>query len=112
MTKKDRPETGQPAQDQKPNSIVDKLIQNEIRRKDRKAQLIEKGEEWKNCINRLAATGDGEYFLKILIKHAGIFGSDEDYNGVTLVKDKARKAFYLDHVRPYLDLIIKNKVES
>lgn len=65
--------------------------------------LIERQLEWKDCLNRLASTGDGQHFLKLMIKHSGVFVPRNVSNTVKMVEDAGKSAFYLKHVRPYLD---------
>lgn len=74
---------------------------------------IEKREEWRECVNRLASQADGNYMLKMMVEHTGMFQTVNNAgNGVILVKKEGLKAFYCDHVRPYLSPENKASIET
>lgn len=98
--------------DERALSTAERLIGDKLSRKEKMTKLIEDHENWKSILNRMAGTGEGEYVLKILFKHADIFSVEDDYNGVMLVKDKAKSEFYRKYVRPYLVPDIRNKIEG
>lgn len=92
-------------------SIVERLIEAEQNKRNFKKELIKKKEQWALCVNRIASTPDGKYFLQMLVTHAEIFAIDPNINPAKLVEDRGRKEFYLNHVRPYLNKSNKNKIE-
>lgn len=71
-------------------------------KEDLEAFKIEKQQEWKACINRLASTADGSYFMKMMIEHSGLFASKKGQGAERLKALEGMQAFYLDFVRPLL----------
>ncbi len=92
-------------------SVVNKLLAQRESAKAKEKELIEKQEEWKLVVNRLAATADGEYFFQVMVKYSKLFQVDNEYNPAILLEDKAKREFYLKHMRPYLDKKLKSKIE-
>lgn len=78
----------------------------------RKAILEEEIAEFKVVINRLASSPDGQYFLRKLIRFAGIFHEDNEINPAKMVEQKGKRKAYLDLVRPYLTFETRQALES
>lgn len=93
-------------------SIVKKLLNQQLERKQQEEIIIENQKEWKRVCNALGSSANGKHFLKMMIKHAGIFVVDPDDNGIKLLKEKGRKEFYLRHVRPYLEVDVRIDLET
>lgn len=73
--------------------------------------IIERIEEWKDCLNRLVKIPDAQHFFRHLIKHAEIFKTPDTRNTVKMVENAGKKAFYLDYVRPYLTDELRKAIE-
>lgn len=73
--------------------------------------IIERIEEWKKALNRLASTSDGKYFLMMMVKITGIHAIRDTKNTVKMVEDAGAANFYLKWIRPYLDKSLRNEIE-
>lgn len=73
--------------------------------------VIERIEEWKECVNRLASTPDGQHFLRMMIKFSGLFAPANSRDTVKMVETVGKQAFYLTYVRPYLNLTLRKEIE-
>ena len=74
-------------------------------------KLIEDLENWKKVVVAIAGTKNGQAFLKVMNRHARLFQPADTGNTTQVVLDAAKQAFYLKHVRPYLDATHKGEVE-
>lgn len=73
--------------------------------------LIERIEEWKEMLNRLAASQDGQVFFKMMLRANNLFTPGTSRDTVRAVEDKQRQDFYLRHVRPYIDSNLRKEFE-
>lgn len=90
---------------------VMKMLKNWQQLEDKEEVIVERIEEWKACVNRLAATSDGKHLMRMMIKFAGIFAAPNTANTVKMVENAGKAAFYLTHVRPYLEVTLRHDVE-
>jgi len=82
-------------------STAQKLLQDTEKKKDDELIKQEKLDEWRDCLNRMSETPDGEEFFKKMIKFLRLYESVDNPN--TLFGLNERRKFYLKHVRPYLN---------
>lgn len=92
-------------------TTAEKLIASRVKNKEQKEKVIENMEEFKKALNGVAASPNGNYVLKIFIKALGVFAVKPNCDGMSLVKDKALREFYLSFIRPYLDDEIRQDLE-
>lgn len=72
-------------------------------RDKRIAILEEEKKNWENCLERIAATGDGKYLFKLLIRYCGLHSFNTKIDPAKLVEDEAKRKVYLELFRPYLN---------
>lgn len=65
--------------------------------------IIERIEEWKEVLNRLASSPDGQHFLRMMIKFSGLYTLKKGVGAERLLLTEGKQAFYLEYVYPYLD---------
>lgn len=94
------------------NSTVERLLQNAMKREKHAEVIIENIEEHKRALNGVASTPNGQLFLKNLISHCGVFTANPVRDAALLVEDAAKRNVYLKLIRPYLDVSLRNKIES
>lgn len=68
-------------------------------------------EEWKKVVNRLAATNDGQAFIRAMLQYSSFNLPGDISNTVKMVEDNGKQAFYKRWVRPYLDKALRTDVE-
>lgn len=74
-------------------------------------KFIEDVEDWKKCVQSLAGSPNGTQFLKIMVRHMGLYAAPNTQNTVKMVEDAGKRAFYLTFVRPYLTATHKGEIE-
>lgn len=82
-----------------------------IKRKEQKEFQIEELEEWKKCVNGVAATPNGQMFLRSMIQFSGVNEPPELGNPQRMVTNTIKAAFYLRWVRPFINLNLRKEVE-
>ncbi len=88
------------------------VFQRGLAAEKQEEKLIEQVEDWKLCINRVAATADGQQLLRNMFKFAGYFSPEANAgNGVKLVEMEGRRKFYSLYVRPYLEPKLRKEIE-
>lgn len=92
-------------------SAIDDLLKRMGQREEQKEFQVEKLQEWKLCLNRLASTADGRYFLSTLVRFSGLFTPGNIRDTVKMVEDNGKQSFYLRLVRPYLDTQLRKDIE-
>lgn len=93
-------------------SIADSMIERAGLNQQREEVIIERIEDWKKAVNRLASSPDGKLFFGYLIKSCNLHTPQPNARDtVQAVVDKQRQDFYLRHVRPYLDKSIRAEIE-
>ena len=73
-----------------------------------------KGEQlaaWKDTVNRLASTNDGQLFIKTMLIHSGLFAGGSVANANAMMEQKIRATFYNVWVRPFIDKQLRIEVE-
>lgn len=91
---------------------IDEITKRREEALKHKAILEEEIIEYKMVINRLASTPDGQYFLRKLIKFAGIYSFDNDINPAKMVEDRGKRRAYVELVRPFLETSTRITLES
>lgn len=81
------------------------------RRKEQKEFQIEELEEWKKCVNGVAATPNGQMFLRSMIQFSGINDPPELSNPQRMVTNTIKAAFYLRWVRPFITPDLRKEIE-
>lgn len=93
-------------------STAERLIAQRMERERLEEVAIENEKEYKSALNGMAASRNGELFLKTLIKATGIFKDPQVLNPAGLIEDKGMRKVYLRLIRPYLDPSIRAKIEE
>lgn len=93
----------------KPSSTAEKI---QARSEEQQAINAERMADYRQALNAVAATNNGEFVLKAWINALGVFAVKPSRDGAGLVADKALRDFYLTHVRPYLEQELRQKLES
>lgn len=86
-------------------------MSNAAKRREQEELIIERVEDWKECLNRIAGSKDGQHFFKMMIKACNLFAPGTSRDTVRAVEDKQRQDFYLRHVRPYLPSNLRAEIE-
>lgn len=94
------------------SSSIDKLAEAKENRKKQEALLAEEVHQYREVLNRLFASPDGQFFLKKLIKYCGVYSFDNSINPTKDVKDAERRKVYLELIRPYLDKTILMEIQQ
>lgn len=95
-----------------PASIIDKITDKVLEDKKRFAILEEEIQEFSLCLNRVASSPDGQFFLRKMIRYCGIHHDDDKIDPAKLIEDKGRRSVYLKLVRPYLDKSVLSELEK
>lgn len=95
----------------KHGNIADEFMKTLAARDKAKEFKIEQIEEWKKAINRLAATSDGQLFIRAMLEFSGYHDDDAVINATKMVEDKGKQAFYKRWIRPYLEKSLRNEIE-
>lgn len=90
---------------------ADALLAAAMRRKEQKEFQIEELEEWKTCVNVLAATPNGKMFLRSMIQFSGVNDAPELSNPQRMVTNTIKAAFYLRWVRPFINPDLRKEIE-
>lgn len=59
-------------------------------------------ETWKQTVIALAASPNGQLFLKSMVQHSGMLDITDDLNTMNMVQVRFKSAFYRKWVRPFL----------
>ena len=92
------------------SSSIDKIAEAREKKKQQEALLAEEVADYKEALNRLFSTPDGQYFLKKLIKYCGVNSFDNSLNPIKDVKDAERRKVYYELIHPYLDKTIRMEI--
>lgn len=93
-------------------SIVEKILNDRLNEDKRKAILEEEIAEYKSALNGMAATPNGQYFLKKLIRYCGVYSYDHKIDPAMLVEKAALRKVYLELIRPFLEIETRNTLEQ
>ena len=92
-------------------SIIEKIAAAREEQERFKEIIGEKREEYKQALNGMAATPNGQYVLKILINYCGIFGFQNKLDPAKLVEENGMRRVYLEAIRPFLTPENKEQIE-
>lgn len=92
-------------------SPADALMAAATKRKEQKEFQIEEFEEWKKCVNGVAATPNGRMLLRSMIQFSGVNEPPELNNPQKMVTNTIKAAFYLKWVRPVLSPDLRREIE-
>lgn len=90
---------------------IDQFLRNAKRRTEEKEFQIEELEQWKQCVNAVAASAQGQVFLKNMIKASGLHEPSDYRNTMRMVDVGLKSAFYLKWVRPFLNHDLRSSIE-
>lgn len=91
---------------------LDKFTAAAQKRAQAKEFQIEELGQWRDSLNRIAASPDGQLLLRSMIQFSELHSPPADYKDtVKMVVDRSRQAFYLTWVRPYLDPQLRKEIE-
>lgn len=66
---------------------------------------------WKQTVLALAASPNGQLFLKSLVQHSGMLDLTDDLNTMNMVQTRLKSAFYRKWVRPFLTIDQRSAIE-
>lgn len=92
-------------------SILTKIAQDRENQKKVREIQVENEKEYMRALNGVAATPNGQIFLKQLIKCCKVFTVDEERDGVKLMEERGQRKLYLKFIRPYLDITLRRNIE-
>lgn len=92
-------------------SKVSQALERIAGREAQEEKFIEDLENWKKVVQAIAASPNGQQFLKVMNRHSKLFQAPNIGNATQVVLDAAAQAFYLKHVRPYLTATHKGEIE-
>lgn len=92
-------------------SITDDLLEAATAREAQKELVIERIEDWKKTLNRLASSPDGQLLFTYMLRACNLFTPGAPKDTVQAVVDKQRQDFYLRFCRPYIDPSIRKEFE-
>jgi hypothetical protein len=69
-------------------------------------------ETWKQTVIALAASDQGQLFLKSLVQHSGMFDATDDLHTMKMVEVRLKSAFYRKWVRPFIPLDLRKDIET
>lgn len=92
-------------------SMADKLLAAQHQRKEEQEFRIAELEEWKTCVNGLAATPNGRMFLNSFLQYSGMFDPPHLANPSRMVTNTIKGSFYFSWVRPYLQPELRKDIE-
>lgn len=90
---------------------TDKFAADAQKRKEFQEFQIAELETWKQTVLTLAASTNGQLFLKSMVQHSGMFSSPNYKDTLKMVDVRLKSAFYLDWVRPYLTPDLRSTIE-
>lgn len=88
-----------------PDRIADMKAQQEAKQE----LVIEREQDFKDALNRIFSSSDGQFVAKYLIKYCKVFGTSTQHN---MMEDQGKRKVYLELIRPYLDVTIRKDIES
>lgn len=92
-------------------SSIEGLLARAAKQQAQEELVIERIEDWKVMLNRVASSADGQLFFKMMLRANNLFTPGVSRDTVRAVEDKQRQDFYLRHVRPYLDKSVRAEFE-
>jgi len=93
-------------------SVVEKLLAKHIEGEKQQEVVIERIEEYKLAVNRIASMNEGKLLFKYMLKFNSLFADDAQLNPAKLIEDKGKRAYYLKLIRPYLDPKLRMEIEG
>jgi len=91
---------------------IDEILRRRAEKEKAKEVMKEEMQQHADILNRLAATEDGMYLLKMLKKNCGVNSFDKNANAAKLLEDNGRRSVYLGLIHPYLDPSVRSQLES
>lgn len=82
--------------------IVEKILNDRAERERFKEIAGEKYEEYKQALNGMAATPNGQYFLQFLTRYCGVFAYQSKLDPARMVEENGMRRVYLEAIRPHL----------
>lgn len=116
---KPKPQASQPSEDKVSTGhpLLNQMLQTDAfadqarKRQEFQEFQIAELETWKATVKALAASVDGQLFLKSMVQHSGMFSSPNYKDTLRMVDVRLKSAFYLDWVRPFLTPDIRSTIE-
>lgn len=93
-------------------STAEKLLAARDDRKKSEEVAIERVEEYKAALNKIANTPDGYLVLRAIMRYCGIFAVKPTRDGMGLVSDKALHDFYIMMIRSHLNQQNRQTLEN
>ena len=91
---------------------IDKMLAKKAAQEKQLLLLKEEEEEYRNAINRLFSTPDGEFFLNKMKRACGLNLFDKELNPAKLVEDRGSRKVWFELIHPYIDKNILRKLEQ
>ena len=121
MAKQPKQESPQPEPAAEDNSNLHPLLRGQSRvqglidrhkeREEAKEFKIAEVDQWKQCVNSLAASDHGRMFLRSMIQFSGANDPPSIGNPQKMVTNAIKSAFYLTWVRPFLQPDVRKELE-
>lgn len=87
------------------------ILERSMKRKDVADFKIQEKEEWKRCVNAIAATDNGKLLFKSMLDYSGLLMPPDITNGSKMVTNTLKGAFYFTWIRPYLETKVRKELE-
>lgn len=97
---------------EKLRNTVDKLRESRALRDQQEVLKKEQEADYAKALNDMAASPSGRLVLRTLIRACGVFTPKEGVDGVSLIENNARRNLYLRYIRPYLEPVNKQELET
>lgn len=97
--------------------VLDQMLQTDAfaeahrKRKELEEFQVAELETWKQTVMVLAASVDGQLFLKSMVQHSGMFEPPSYKDTLKMVEVRLKSEFYLKWVRPFLTPNLRSAIE-
>lgn len=93
-------------------SMISEFLQRRKDEEEKKQKIIENEQEYRDVVNRIFTSEDGQIFYKYMLKFCRVHTYDQTGNALNIVKDDARRAVFLEAIRAYLNKETRVKLED
>lgn len=87
------------------------MLEKALARKDADEFKIKEIEQWKRCVNAVAASPDGRMLLRSMLQYSGVLEAPVINNPNRMVTNTIKGSFYLTWIRPYLQPEVRRELE-
>lgn len=90
---------------------VQHMLEDALKRKSEREFKINEVDEWKRCVNSVAASDHGKLFIRSMIDFSGVMAPPQLGNANAMVTNTIKGAFYMTWVRPFLEPKVRRELE-